>query len=107
MVSLTAKAIDKVKEIMATQTPTPVALRVGVAGGGCSGFMYRMEFADAIKETDQVVELDGLKVAVDQMSAMYLEGTEIDFIETLPETGFKFNNPNITRSCGCGNSFSV
>jgi iron-sulfur cluster assembly accessory protein len=107
MISLTSSAIAKVKEIMSLQTPAPIALRVGVAGGGCSGFQYRLEFANAVEDTDEILNFDGLTVAVDQMSAVYLEGTEIDYIERLDESGFKFNNPSVTKTCGCGNSFSV
>jgi iron-sulfur cluster assembly protein len=107
MVSLTAVATTKVKEIMNMQTPVPVALRVAVVGGGCSGFQYHMAFENSTNDTDLVSEFDGLKVAVDQMSSMYLDGVEIDYIETLEGAGFKFNNPNVKSTCGCGSSFSV
>jgi iron-sulfur cluster assembly accessory protein len=107
MINLTPKAIEKVKEVMAAQNPQPVALRVGVRGGGCSGFQYALEFAAATNDTDEVLDFDGLKVAVDQMSAMYLEGIVIDYLETLEASGFKFDNPNVKRTCGCGSSFSV
>src|SRR5256886_15901222 len=89
------------------QSPVPVALRVAVVGGGCSGFQYHMAFENQTTDADQVFEFDGLKVAVDQMSSMYLDGTEIDYIETLEGAGFKFNNPNVKSTCGCGSSFSV
>jgi iron-sulfur cluster assembly accessory protein len=107
MVNLTNVAATKVKEIMTMQTPAPVALRVAVVGGGCSGFQYHMAFENQTNETDNVYEFDGLKVLVDQMSSMYLEGIEIDYIETLEGAGFKFNNPNVKSTCGCGSSFSV
>jgi iron-sulfur cluster assembly accessory protein len=110
MITLTPEAISKVKEIMSQQTtPTPAALRVGVSGGGCSGFQYRLEFVsqEEIQPDWNVLELGGLKVVVDQMSAMYLEGTEIDFINTLPESGFKFRNPKVKSTCGCGASFNA
>jgi iron-sulfur cluster assembly accessory protein len=108
MILLTPTAISKTKEIIGLQSPPlPVALRVGVRGGGCSGFQYALEFAHEIRKTDEVLEFDGLKVVVDQMSAMYLADTEIDFVETLVESGFKFNNPNVKRTCGCGSSFDV
>jgi iron-sulfur cluster assembly accessory protein len=107
MVNLTNVAATKVKEIMTMQTPAPVALRVAVVGGGCSGFQYHMAFENQTNETDNVYEIDGLKVLVDQMSSMYLEGIEIDYIETLEGAGFKFNNPNVKSTCGCGSSFSV
>jgi len=107
MIRLTPVASTKVKEIMSMQTPVPTALRVAVVGGGCSGFQYHMAFENQTNESDEVVDFDGLKVAVDQMSSMYLEGVEIDYIETLEGAGFKFNNPNVKSTCGCGSSFSV
>ena len=107
MIHLTAVASSKVKEIMNMQSPVPTALRVAVVGGGCSGFQYHMAFENNTTEADQIFEFDGLKVAVDQMSSMYLDGIEIDYIETLEGAGFKFNNPNVKSTCGCGSSFSV
>src|SRR6266403_4281268 len=107
MINLTPVASTKVKEIMNMQSPVPVALRVAVVGGGCSGFQYHMAFENQTTDADQIFEFDGLKVAVDQMSSMYLEGIEIDYIETIEGAGFKFNNPNVKSTCGCGSSFSV
>ena len=107
MVNLTPVATTKVKEIMGQQDPAPTALRVAVVGGGCSGFSYHMAFENQVNGTDNLYEFDGLKVCVDQMSEMYLEGVEIDYIETLEGAGFKFNNPNVKSTCGCGSSFSV
>ncbi len=107
MIGLTPVAASKVKEIMAQQNPVPAALRVAVVGGGCSGFSYHMAFENQVNGTENVYEFDGLKVLVDQMSEMYLEGVEIDYIETLEGAGFKFNNPNVKSTCGCGSSFSV
>jgi iron-sulfur cluster assembly accessory protein len=107
MITITPVASSKVKEIMKMQDPAPSALRVAVVGGGCSGFQYHMAFETQTKETDDVFEFDGLKVLVDQMSSMYLDGVEIDYVETLEGAGFKFNNPNVKSTCGCGSSFSV
>ena len=107
MVTVTPVASGKVKEIMSQQTPVPIALRVAVVGGGCSGFSYHMAFENQVNESDNAYEFDGLKVLVDQMSEMYLDGVEIDYIETLEGAGFKFNNPNVKSTCGCGSSFSV
>jgi iron-sulfur cluster assembly accessory protein len=107
MIALTPVAVQKVKEIMSQQAPQPNGLRVAVVGGGCSGFSYHMAFEQQVNGTDNVYEFDGLKVLVDQMSEMYLEGVEIDYIETLEGAGFKFNNPNVKSTCGCGSSFSV
>jgi iron-sulfur cluster assembly accessory protein len=107
MLNVTPVATSKVKEIMTSQNPTPSALRVAVVGGGCSGFSYHMAFENQVNEADNVYEFNGLKVLVDQMSEMYLDGVEIDYIETLEGAGFKFNNPNVKSTCGCGSSFSV
>ena len=107
MLNLTPNASSKVKEIMNMQSPIPTALRVAVVGGGCSGFQYHMAFENNTTEADQIFDFDGLKVAVDQMSSMYLDGVEIDYIETLEGAGFKFNNPNVKSTCGWGSSFSV
>jgi iron-sulfur cluster assembly protein len=108
MVQLTPTAITKVKEILSQQTPEPAGLRVAVVGGGCSGFSYHMAFENQVnKDADNVYEFEGLKVLVDQMSEMYLEGVSIDYIETLEGSGFKFNNPNVKSTCGCGSSFTV
>src|SRR6516164_5455290 len=98
MINLTSVAASKVKEIMNLQSPVPTALRVAVVGG-CSGFQYHMAFENQTNETDEVMDFDGLKVAVDQMSSMYLDGVEIDYIETLEGAGFKFNNPNVKSTC--------
>jgi len=107
MITVTPVATTKVKEIMSQQNPAPVALRVAVVGGGCSGFSYHMAFENQENPTDNAYEFDGLKVLVDQMSEMYLEGVSVDYVETLEGAGFKFNNPNVKSTCGCGSSFSV
>jgi len=107
MVSLTPVAIEKVKEIMGQQDPKPTGLRVAVVGGGCSGFQYHMAFENKANGVDQTFDYDGLTVFVDQMSMMYLNGVQIDYVETLEGAGFKFNNPNVRSTCGCGSSFTV
>ncbi len=106
-VNLTDAAIAKVKEIMATQDPLPAGLRIGVVGGGCSGFQYSMSFENAAGMMDKVVRFDDLKVFVDATSAMYLNGCVVDYVETLEAAGFKFENPQVKSTCGCGSSFSV
>jgi iron-sulfur cluster assembly accessory protein len=107
MVQLTEVAAGKVKEIMSQQSPAPSVLRVAVVGGGCSGFSYHMAFDNQENPSDNVYEFDGVKLVVDQMSEMYLDGVQIDYIETLEGAGFKFNNPNVKSTCGCGSSFTV
>jgi iron-sulfur cluster assembly accessory protein len=106
-VNLTSTAVSKVKEIMGQQNPVPAGLRIGVVGGGCSGFSYSMSFENAPGVMDKIYTFDGLKVYVDATSAMYLNGCVVDFVETLESSGFKFENPNVKSTCGCGSSFSV
>jgi iron-sulfur cluster assembly accessory protein len=106
-VNLTPTAVVKVKEIMGQQTPVPAGLRIGVVGGGCSGFSYSMSFENAPGVMDKVYTFEGLKVYVDATSAMYLNGCIVDFVETLEASGFKFENPNVKSTCGCGSSFTV
>jgi iron-sulfur cluster assembly accessory protein len=106
-ITLTANATAKVKEIMAQQNPVPAGLRVGVVGGGCSGFSYSMQFENSAGMMDKVFNFDGLKVFVDATSVMYLNGCVVDYVETLEGAGFKFENPNVKSTCGCGSSFSV
>ena len=105
--TLTPTAIAKVKEIMAQQNPVPAGLRVGVVGGGCSGFSYSMSFENAAGMMDKTFDMDGLKVFVDATSLMYLNGCRVDYVETLEGAGFKFDNPNVKSTCGCGSSFNV
>jgi len=106
-VTLTPTAVDKVKQIMSQQNPVPAGLRIGVVGGGCSGFSYSMSFENGQGVMDKVYNFDGLKVFVDATSAMYLNGCVVDYVETLEAAGFKFENPNVKSTCGCGSSFNV
>ena len=106
-ITLTDTAVGKVKEIMAQQDPVPAGLRVGVVGGGCSGFSYSMSFENQPGMMDKVFTFDGLKVFVDATSIMYLNGCVVDYVETLEAAGFKFENPNVKSTCGCGSSFNV
>ena len=105
--SLTPTALTKVREIMAQQNPVPAGLRIGVVGGGCSGFSYSMSFENNAGMMDKTFNFDGLKVYVDATSIMYLNGCVVDYVETLEGAGFKFENPNVKSTCGCGSSFSV
>ena len=107
-IMLTEKAKDKVKEILLDQPETFAGLRIQVVGGGCSGFQYRMGFDKNFNDqSDSVFEFDGLKVFIDKSSLLYMDGSEVDYVEGLHGAGFKFNNPNVSGSCGCGSSFSV
>lgn len=107
-ITLTKKAEEKVKEILGQQPDEFAGLRIQVVGGGCSGFSYRMGFDKAFSEqSDQVFEFDGLKVFIDKSSLLYMDGSEVDYVEGLHGAGFKFNNPQVKGSCGCGSSFSV
>lgn len=106
-VRLTDNAVSKVREIMATQDPLPAGLRLGVVGGGCSGFQYSMSFENQAGMMDKVYEFNGLKVFVDATSMMYLNGCVVDYVETLEAAGFKFDNPAVKSTCGCGSSFQV
>jgi iron-sulfur cluster assembly accessory protein len=102
----TAKAIEMVKAAIAQENLSGYGLRVGVVGGGCSGFQYAMDFENEAKEGDVSYEQDGLTYYVDPMSAMYLQGVTVDYVTGLQGAGFKFSNPNAKNTCGCGQSFS-
>ena len=107
MVQLIDKAVGKVKEIMASQEPAPAGLRISVVGGGCSGFSYSMAFENQPSMLDKTYNYEGLQVFIDQASMLYLDGAEVDFVESLEGSGFKFNNPNVRSTCGCGSSFQA
>jgi len=107
MVQLTEGAVGKVKEILDTQDPKPAGLRISVVGGGCSGFSYSMAFENSPGFLDKTYSFGDLRVFIDQASMLYLDGAEVDYVETLEGSGFKFNNPNVKSTCGCGSSFSV
>jgi len=106
-VELTAKAIEMGKKALARRGTPDAALRLGVRGGGCSGVSYAIEFADKVRTKDNVYEFDGLRVVVDPKSLVYLRGSVLDYEFKLMEHGFKFRNPNVSKSCGCGESFGV
>ena len=107
MVQMTETAVTKVKEILEAQEPKPAGLRISVVGGGCSGFNYSMAFENGPGLLDKIYEFGGLKVYIDQASMLYLDGASVDYVETLEGAGFKFNNPNVRNTCGCGSSFSA
>ena len=107
MVTLTDKAANKVKEILSSENRQNSALRVGVKGGWCSWFTYTLNFDDSAIETDQVFEDKGVKIIIDSKSFVFLSGTQLDYSEGLTGAGFTFQNPNASRSCGCGSSFQA
>lgn len=107
MIQLTQKAVEKVREILDMQDPKPSGLRISVVGGGCSGFNYSMAFESSPGMLDKTYSFDGLNVYIDQASMLYLDGAEVDYVESLEGAGFKFNNPNVKTTCGCGSSFSA
>ena len=108
-IKVSEKAVQELKKVIAKQQLSEtVAIRIGVTGGGCSGFEYKLDFDENVNEdNDMLTEVEGLRVAVDKKSALYLDGTELDYHESFEKRGFTFNNPNATKSCGCGSSFSA
>jgi iron-sulfur cluster assembly protein len=107
VVTLTDIAAEKVRGFLAQQeTEAEVGLRVGVRGGGCSGFQYALAL-DEQREDDHVFEFEGIRVIVDPASMRYVEGSEVDYTESLMGAGFEVNNPNVVASCGCGSSFRI
>ncbi len=108
LLSLTPVAAAKIRELMAEETDAEtLVLRVAIQGGGCSGFQYGLGFDAGAAEGDVELSLEGIPVVVDPYSAPYLQGTTIDFLNTIAESGFKIDNPNAVSSCGCGHSFQV
>lgn len=105
-ISLTDKAAAHVRKSL-DKRGKGIGLRVGVKTSGCSGMAYTLEFADHIEEQDQVFESQGIKIIVDPKSLVYLSGTELDYTREGLNEGFKFNNPNVKNTCGCGESFTV
>lgn len=107
-ITITRKAIEQVKELRAQNNiPEDYGLRVGVKGGGCSGMSYTLGFDGSRKETDLTLDADGIQIFIDPKSMFYLMGITLDFSDGLMGKGFTFNNPNATRTCGCGSSFGV
>ena len=106
-ITLTEGAVTQLQKLMQeSQIPEEYGLRVGVKGGGCSGFSYVLGF-DEVKEKDDIFEISGIRVLMDKAHGLYLLGMEIDWVEGLNNRGFTFNNPNATDTCGCGESFSA
>jgi iron-sulfur cluster insertion protein len=107
MITLSESAKLKIKDLLAEQNDPGIHLRVFVHGGGCSGFSYGFTFDEAVNEDDFELNEDGIKILVDSMSGMYLQGATINYKEELMGSSFVIDNPNATTTCGCGSSFSV
>lgn len=106
-VSLTAEAQSQLKQLLAQENNPQLGLRVFVSGGGCSGLQYGMAFDDSVRAEDEVVEVDGVRVLIDEQSVQYIRGSEIDYVNGLMGAGFTVHNPNATHSCSCGHSFDT
>lgn len=107
IISLSESAVKEVKRLINVQGLTEGGLRLGVKGGGCSGLSYTINFDEKIGQYDSVYEIEGVKVIIDAKSAIYLQGTQLDFQKDLMGGQFKFVNPNANKTCGCGESFSA
>jgi iron-sulfur cluster assembly protein len=107
MIYLSDKAADKVQQIMKNESKEGWALRVGIKGGGCSGFTYTINFDKEANDNDQIFEDKGVKILVDPKSFIFLTGTQLDYVDSLTGAGFTFSNPNATKTCGCGTSFQA
>jgi iron-sulfur cluster assembly accessory protein len=106
-IRLTPKAVEMVKDAMEREGLQGYGIRVGVVGGGCSGFQYSMDFENSAKDGDLSFEQDGVRLFIDPMSTMYLQNVTVDYVVGLQGAGFKFSNPNAKTTCGCGSSFST
>lgn len=106
-IQVTPKAVQKIRDAFAKQGIQEGGLRLGVLGGGCSGLSYQFKFELKPRPTDQVFDFDGVRVFIDPKSMVYLDGMTLDYKESLMHSGFAFDNPHATKSCGCGSSFSA
>ena len=106
LVTMTPSAIEKVRELLDAEGDATLGLRIFVAGGGCSGMQYGMTL-DETQEGDIVAEMQGIRLLVDEMSAGYISGSEVDYVDSLMGAGFTVNNPNAVSTCGCGHSFKT
>ncbi len=108
MIDVTTEAARHIRVLLEEDgKQTSHGLRMKVIGGGCSGLQYQLSFDDVVREIDSEIETEGVRVIVDEKSALYLVGSRLDFIDTLQESGFKIENPNASNTCGCGQSFSA
>jgi iron-sulfur cluster assembly protein len=108
MIEVTTEAAERIKAVLVEEDKAEThGLRMKVVGGGCSGLQYQLSFDDVVREIDTEIESDGVRIIVDEKSALYLVGTRLDFVDTLQESGFKIDNPNASNTCGCGQSFAA
>jgi iron-sulfur cluster assembly protein len=108
LLQVTEAAASRIKQLLDREGKLGThALRMKVVGGGCSGLSYQLGFDDQIRESDASIEVGGIRVVVDEKSALYVAGTTLDFVDTLMESGFKIQNPNAKTTCGCGQSFAA
>ena len=108
MIEVTTEAAGRIHALLSEDGKLDShGLRMKVVGGGCSGLQYQLSFADVVREIDAEIEIEGVKVIVDEKSALYLVGSVLDFVDTLQESGFKIENPNASNTCGCGQSFAA
>ncbi len=105
MLTLTDTSIEKIQDMAEKENLSDASVRVSVVGGGCSGFSYSLEFDTDTREGDQVLDTGKFKVYIDPMSYQYVQGTNVDYVESFSYSGFHFDNPNAKRTCGCGSSF--
>ena len=106
-VTLTAEALSQLRSLLEKEANPDLGLRVFVSGGGCSGLQYGMAFDDNVRPGDEIVTQDGVKILIDDFSGPYLQGSEIDYVDSLMGAGFTVHNPNAVRSCSCGHSFDT
>jgi iron-sulfur cluster assembly protein len=108
MIEVTNEAADQIRGLLSEDGKLEShGLRMKVIGGGCSGLQYQLSFDDVVREIDSEIVVDGVKVIVDEKSALYLVGSRLNFVDTLEESGFKIENPNASNTCGCGQSFAA
>ncbi len=108
MIEVTTEAASHIRSLLSEDEKLEThALRMKVIGGGCSGLQYQLSFDDVVREVDTEIEFEGVRVIIDEKSALYLVGSRLDFVDTLQESGFKIENPNASNTCGCGQSFAA
>lgn len=108
MIEVTNEAAAQIRSLLSEDDKLEThGLRMKVIGGGCSGLQYQLSFDDTIRDVDTEIEIEGVKVIVDEKSALYLVGSRLNFVDTLQESGFKIENPNASNTCGCGQSFAA